>query len=143
MNLELMIPVGFGIIFVATWIRVILGAREHPAKTFAPQAWHHICCICSKQDEDVDKVAKYSENGHIYIYQSFYFHMGCVVDVVCNPNRFSEHTVNYALDIVRCLEIYRKKKKEAETNKIKRRLQQISDCKKACKKVKSDSLLPS
>jgi len=138
MNLELMIPVGFGIILLATWIRVILGAREHPSDTQAPLK--STCIICTGRDSDVVSVY-FSRHG--WNSRTYNFHMDCVVDAVCNPKKYEGYRVDYAIHIVDAMALKRKLDKEGEIKRIQQALQRRANCKKACEKIKDGNLFSS
>jgi hypothetical protein len=136
MNLELIIPIAAGVLLVGAWVWVAYKGAESPGATQLPPK--PTCMICVQNDGDVQ-----SEYFSDYAFGSrtYNYHLGCVVDAVCNPRKYEDYRVSYALQIVEAIATKKKAEEERKIREIQVALQRRSDCKKACKRIRDENLL--
>jgi hypothetical protein len=137
MNLELVIPIAFGIVFGITWCWAMYRGAESPTVTQLPP--RKVCMICVESHGDVQSVYHYGNYGG----REYNYHIGCIVDAVCNPSNYAGYRVEYALEIVRAMRARREEEENMKVKQFQEALKRKSECKAACKQIRDEDLFPS
>lgn len=116
---------------------LIQTAKEKTKLKKITKSYKH-CIICDEADEDVQHTVSHAGEAYVYTY---YYHMACVIDAVCNPEKHVHHQVHNALNIIEARKKFREHEKEVALKKIQRKLVQKSKCREACKRIRSGEVI--